>query len=387
MDIAERAHRLDRQLLEARSRHRACEHTLATLLADFDRDKLYQQKGFATLADYARERLDLSVRQTRALRLLGTQMGHLPALDDAFREGRIGWTKAREILRLATPQVVEQWVAYAEDTTSRTLERAVAASSYGDPPPDEIGPPPKDPRKRLVFTVEACDAQVLRDALAWIRTTAELRGDEVDDGAALAALARRALKAAEQDEAPTGERYRTVLRHCPDCGDTTTDGAPASETIQLEASCDTEVLTVDETRKTAKLTRTIPPARRRYVLQRDGYRCVVPGCSCRLWLDVHHLRWGSRRSHDADNLVTLCSTHHRSVHQGILSVTHRPDGSVEVRRHDGRVQRSGDPRGSLALRPARSPQAGEPPSGTDACRRVTDPADPEVGGLWSRHDS
>jgi hypothetical protein len=41
---------------------------------------------------------------------------------------------------------------------------------------------------------------------------------------------------------------------------------------------------------------------RRAVLQRDGHRCQVPGCTNRLWLDIHHLAY--RRDggdHSEDN--------------------------------------------------------------------------------------
>jgi hypothetical protein len=61
--------------------------------------------------------------------------------------------------------------------------------------------------------------------------------------------------------------------------------------------------------------------RRRYrTLDRDGWRCLAPGCTSRSHLNVHHLVFRSHRgSDDASNLVTLCVGHHRAgVHDNLI---------------------------------------------------------------------
>jgi len=76
---------------------------------------------------------------------------------------------------------------------------------------------------------------------------------------------------------------------------------------------------------------------RRALHARDGC-CRFPGCTQRRRLIPHHVAWWTRGgSTDMDNLVLLCPTHHRAVHelgyvvvalgQGRFAV-HRPDGSV-----------------------------------------------------------
>ncbi|HEU4577145.1 MAG TPA: HNH endonuclease signature motif containing protein [Polyangiaceae bacterium] len=63
----------------------------------------------------------------------------------------------------------------------------------------------------------------------------------------------------------------------------------------------------------------IPPALRRAVLRRDERRCRVAGCRNATFLDQHHIRPRSEGgSHSPDNLVTLCSAHHRAIHRGEL---------------------------------------------------------------------
>jgi len=66
-----------------------------------------------------------------------------------------------------------------------------------------------------------------------------------------------------------------------------------------------------------KLTRHIPERTRRAVLARDDYRCVFPGCTCTLFLDLHHLRpFAQGGDHSEANLVTVCTAHHAAAHDG-----------------------------------------------------------------------
>ena len=110
---AERAQELNRLLLQVRSEQRAAEHRLSKLLAELAEQRQFQQLGYATLCDYSEAVLGLGRRQTRALCLLGQSLPDLPELDSAFEAGTLGWTKAREVLRVATPQTVAQWVDFA----------------------------------------------------------------------------------------------------------------------------------------------------------------------------------------------------------------------------------------------------------------------------------
>ena len=67
------------------------------------------------------------------------------------------------------------------------------------------------------------------------------------------------------------------------------------------------------------------------VIERDGYRCAVPGCTSRSNLHDHHIVFRSAGGgHWEWNRVTLCAFHHqRGVHRGELIVCGRaPDALV-----------------------------------------------------------
>jgi hypothetical protein len=59
------------------------------------------------------------------------------------------------------------------------------------------------------------------------------------------------------------------------------------------------------------------------IFARDGWRCVVPGCTSMRNLHEHHIVFRSAGgSDDPSNRVTLCAFHHlRGVHAGIVRCT------------------------------------------------------------------
>jgi hypothetical protein len=80
--------------------------------------------------------------------------------------------------------------------------------------------------------------------------------------------------------------------------------------------------------------RTIPPAIRRALAARDR-RCRFPGCAARR-CDAHHIRhWADGGATRLENMLLLCRTHHRAVHEGGFRVQREADGAVSFFRPDG----------------------------------------------------
>ena len=334
---------LHEALLDALRTHQAAEHRLATLLFRMQQDNHFLELGYCSLGNYAKQALDLETRKTRALLQLGRALPHFPVLDQAFAAGTLGWTKAREVLRVATEETEAAWVAKAQQITSRELEAMVSMARCGetptDEPPEERGPA----RRRAVFEMESLDLETLRAAIAWYRTEMGA-GTEVEDGVILAAMAQRMLHDAEGEAAPTGEVYRKVIQICPRCDQDHGYDAEVTDTLRAEADCDAEVLDMREGPRKGHVSRTIPPALRRTVLHRDRGRCIVPGCESRLWLHLHHsVPFRVHPHHDVDLLCTVCTGHHRQTHEGRLGIGREGDDFV-VRWPDGRVRRVRRPR-------------------------------------------
>lgn len=173
MDTSQRARALSDRLLSVRRDVRRAEHRLALLLAEMADADLHKALGYATIGEYAAVVLEVEPRQARELVRLGRRLPELPHLDAALAEGRLDWTKAREVIRVATPETDAAWVARAIEVSSRALEQDVADAVMGEPPPESASEPARAPaRRRVVFEMEAADAEVLFQALLIARTNA-----------------------------------------------------------------------------------------------------------------------------------------------------------------------------------------------------------------------
>jgi hypothetical protein len=82
-------------------------------------------------------------------------------------------------------------------------------------------------------------------------------------------------------------------------------------------------------------TRTIPPALRRVLQQRDR-GCRFPGCGVRVAQGHHLHHWAEGGPTTLSNLALLCRRHHRAVHEEGSHVERRSDDGLRFRRPDGR---------------------------------------------------
>ena len=82
-------------------------------------------------------------------------------------------------------------------------------------------------------------------------------------------------------------------------------------------------------------SRTVPPALRRALDARDK-GCRFPGCQCR-YTEAHHIRhWAQGGETRLDNLLLLCSRHHRALHEGGFQIRRVAGcGELQMRRQAG----------------------------------------------------
>ena len=88
----------------------------------------------------------------------------------------------------------------------------------------------------------------------------------------------------------------------------------------------------------------------RQIRHRDR-ECRFPGCGARAFTEAHHVTfWRHGGRTDLDNLVLICSFHHKLVHELGWRLTREPDGTVRWFRPDGRRYRAGPSPGATARR-------------------------------------
>ena len=85
------------------------------------------------------------------------------------------------------------------------------------------------------------------------------------------------------------------------------------------------------------LSRYATKAQKKEILRRDGWCCSTPGCCNRIWLHIHHLeRFADGGKTSPRNLLGLCSACHKNVHDGLLKIERKTDGTLLFLDQEGR---------------------------------------------------
>ncbi len=287
--------------------------------------KLYRALGHASMQQYAR--IDLRWSETRIgdfMRLV-RKLDALPAVKAALPE--IGYTKAREIVAVASPRTEARWVEAARTSSRAQLvaqvrrvkahaaaRRRPASAALFAPEPVETALAAEAPvRVTLEFTPEQ---HARWEALLERVRKAGASGGTVDVLlAALQTAAESDCKTKGSSETtPRGVAPPPVQIHvheCPKCGRTEVDGRALGPADAARVRCDAAV-----SERGGRNTTTIPPRTRRAVLARDRHRCRAPGCTNTRFLEVHHVTPRARGGgNEPENLITLCAACHRLWHE------------------------------------------------------------------------
>jgi 5-methylcytosine-specific restriction endonuclease McrA len=291
------------------------------------RRKIFRDRGHSSINQYAIQELDFSKSKADDYIRLARQLDKLPAVREAVASGELGYTKARELVSVATPETQDTWLKAAKGTRKeliREVKKAKRAAKV-DPGQGELLPsspavvapkelpvsfrlnltPEQEARRSAMVErlhklggVPADRAELMLEALAALLETKELQGQKCPRGH----LANRPpVQIHVHENTATGQM--TVQT---DAGE-----RELSKSESERMRCDAAVC-----EHGGRNTTTIPPRVRREVLARDKHRCQAPGCGRTRFLEVHHI--ASRQqggSNDKENLMTLCSSCHRLWHE------------------------------------------------------------------------
>jgi len=307
------------------------EKNAVLLFGEILRRKLYRDLGYSSIQAYAAESLGFTPSKTsQFVRLTGARE-ELPRLRQSVAAGELGWTKAREVAKVATPESEERWIAEAERSSSRKLEQTVqAARKQACQAPLAAGQSALDLADSLVdplptdVPIAACTNYTTEQYARYeaLLETIRKRGNRKDSSvrgmdraelilAALNDLAEILAQGAET-KAPSSPPYQVVVYTCQKCGkaEVQTDRGPKPESAEV-VQCDAVI------REPGKPNRsTIPPKARQAAMVCAGHRCETPGCGRTRFLEVHHHRPRSLGGgNEAAKLQVLCSSCHQLVHR------------------------------------------------------------------------
>lgn len=120
--------RLHQSNCKLRSDLGCTEWRLAISLLATVRKEMPREFGCSSLAEYAEKQLELAPQKANELVSTARVLENLPRFSDAFRAGRLSWTKVRALKRVITPETEETWLNYASRHSSREVERRVVQS-------------------------------------------------------------------------------------------------------------------------------------------------------------------------------------------------------------------------------------------------------------------
>jgi hypothetical protein len=297
------------------------------------------------------------------------RLQELPLIHGAFARGELSYCKVRALTRAATPETEAGLLEIARHATGAQLEKLIRC--YSGALSATLGAAHRaqerrylrwsweeDGSLRLEARLPADDGAVLLNAL---NGAEESRLEEMATaepmlaspaGAAradaLVAMARSALSTSASG--PAGADRCELVVHVD--ADTLAsdevddrchlaDGPAIAPETARRLGCDAGVVRIVERDgrplSVGRRTRAIPPALRRALRSRDG-GCRFPGCGHERFLHAHHIQhWARGGPTSLENLVQLCSYHHRLVHEGGFRVEPSGRASVRFRRPDGRV--------------------------------------------------
>ena len=119
------ADRVDAHLREAVRELENAEHRAVLWFADMNARRLYRDLGYASMRQYATCALGFSRTRAADFIRLAARLDELPRIRDSIAAGELGYTKARELVKVASPDTEQHWLDAATSASRRDLEARV----------------------------------------------------------------------------------------------------------------------------------------------------------------------------------------------------------------------------------------------------------------------
>lgn len=363
----------------------AAEYVWLRDVAEFDVRGGWNVEGVHSCAHWLSWQTGLDIRAAREKVRVAHALARFPLVAGAMESGRLAYSKVRALTRVLTPEMEPDLLQIAMVATTSQVERLVTGmrraelgvGTTADTAVDTRGVTQRGDGAGMVTlqvrltTEEAAILMARIDQFLPVLFDGQVspsRSVQRADG-----LVAMALAASPADPSLAPQPLVTLHVECPDQEHIHSAGGLAAHPDLDRILCDAHVQAVahDSGGEIAGLSQRsslVSGRLRRMVLARDRH-CAFPGCGIAAGVDVHHLvpraLGGDNR---LDNLITLCRSHHRRVHELDLHLE-RTSCGVRVALPDGRAweaapSRRGDPRLVSAFErtaaDARSRWGGEP---------------------------
>jgi hypothetical protein len=368
--------RVEAGFVELQRLSQAVEAKRLRWLAELEKRASYRRNGYLSSAAWLSDRFGLAFAAAKQEVKVATALGEMPAAREALSSGEVSTGAVRVLVgaRDAHPEafsdqegalvsqaqarsvdelraVIREWSRSVDEEDALQAAERLRERRHLKAFPDATGMiqvrGELDPEtgEAVITALQALvDSGLRAGGSADLRTPPQRRAD------ALGELARfyldrpeRPIVAGERPHLTVTVDVATLEGKAAPKGRSELDHAGAVHPeLSRRLACDASVMRVvmagpSEPIDLGRRTPVIPSHLRRAVMLRDG-RCQFPGCKRPpVWCDVHHVRhWADGGSTSLCNLILLCRSHHRLVHEGGFGlelvdtkpVFSRPDGSI-----------------------------------------------------------
>ena len=341
------------QITELAAHIHAATYRLLVLIRELDHRRIWADHGCTSCAHWLSWQCGIGLNAGREKVRVAHALERLPTISEAFRSGQISYSKVRAMTRVATPENEDDLLNVAWYGTAAHVEKLSRYYRQAREAEDRERSNDRHARRALQWYYDDDGSLVIQCRLdpedgarvmKALSCAMESLDDEPKDVSAEThpsdrpAETPRSAKRADAlvlmaetlmekgaGRPPPGERFEVTVHMNADGGCETHSGhALSAETVRrlgcegalvgLTEDSDGEVLSV------GRRTRAIPPALKRALNARDR-GCRFPGCSHTRFVEGHHVKhWADGGETKLSNLVTLCTRHHRLVHEGGFEV-------------------------------------------------------------------
>jgi hypothetical protein len=328
-------------------------------IAYYDREEMWRGDGVHSMTDWLAYQRSMPRREASQWVRVARALEHLPAIAEAYADGRLCWAKLVALSSFATPEEDARLADIAERDNYPTIEHmAKRRVRFSREKTEELlsrryvrWRKDEDGSLRLNARFTADDGALVQAAIE--RVTDEI---PYEPGQLVGSYEKRAADAFTQIcstslAADADISKATILVHVGadelnhiNGSAELDDGTPIPSETARRLACDARVQMIVDGIDGApigvgRVTRSIPPWLARQLKRRD-HGCRFADCGRTRGLHAHHvIHWAHGGRTDMDNLVMLCPRHHRKVHEERWQLDMDAFGQVRVLRPDGRPLR------------------------------------------------
>jgi hypothetical protein len=353
------------------------ERRLLSLIAEADRREVWRDDGAHDVGHWVSMRYGISSWKAHRWVAASRVLELLPRLSAVFERGELGIDKVVELCRFASPETESHLIRWAKTVSCGAIRHrgdlAARQSSEGVIEAEEARSLSYwytgDRRFGLEANLPAAQGAIVVRALERVaeQTPAMPGEDDAASAPAKRADALVALCSARIASDADADRASVIVHARLDTASSDVqgcelEGGPVIDHTTVErllCNARTQAVVEDDAGNVLGLGRTTrePSA---WMVRQVRYRdreCRFPGCGARRFTEAHHVRfWRHGGRTDLDNLLLICSFHHRLVHEYAWSVKRDADGTVRWFRSDGTRYRAG-PSPGAASHPPRPPRS------------------------------